>query len=88
MRFIGEQGEDFCGVLSMPFVASSHPSNETYSINKEEIGNTSSSPGALVISIPELFTYAIYIVIPFVLEVLYLDITLLLALLSISCWCT
>ena len=69
-------------------MASSHPSNETYSLNKEELGNTSSSPRASVISIPELFTYAIYIVIAFVLEFLYLAITLLLALLSISCWCT
>ena len=69
-------------------MASSHPSNETYSLNKEELGNTSSPPHASVISIPELFTYAIYIVIAFVLEVLYLSITLLLALLSISCWYT
>ena len=69
-------------------MASSHPSNETYSLNKEELGNKSSSPRASVISIPELFTYAIYIVIAFVLEVLYLAITLLLALLSISCCCT
>ena len=75
-------------VLSRPVVASSHPSNETYSLNKEELRNTSSSPRASVISIPELFTYVIYIVIAFVLEVLYLAITLLLALLSISCWCT
>ena len=59
-------------------MASSHPSNETYSLNKEELGNTSSSPRAAVISISELFTYAIYIVIAFVLEVLYLPITLLL----------
>ena len=43
---------------------------------------------ASVISIPELFTYAIYIVIAFVLVVFYLAITLLLVLLSISCWCT
>ena len=64
-------------------MASSHPSNETYSLNKEELGNISSSPCASVISIPEPFTYAIYIVIAFVLEVLYLVITLLLALLSI-----
>ena len=74
--------------LSRPVVASSHPSNETYSLNKEELGNTSSSSHALVISIPNLFTYAIYIVIAFVLEVLYLAITLLLSLLNISCWCT
>ena len=65
-------------------MASSHPSNETYSLNKEELGNTSSSPRASVISIPELFTYALYIVIAFVLEVLYLAITLLLALLTNS----
>ena len=69
-------------------MASSHPSNETYSLNKDKLGNTSSSPRASVISIPELFTYAIYIVIAFVLEVLLFAITLLLALLSISCWCT
>ena len=61
---------------------------ETYSLNKEELGNTSSSSHASVISIPELFTYAIYILIAFMLEVLYLAITLFLALLSISCWCT
>ena len=77
----------------------SHLSNETYSPKKEELGNTSSSPRASVISIPELFTYAlyiviafvlevIYIVIAFVLEIIYLVITLLLVLLSISCWCT
>ena len=50
-------------------MVSSHPSNETYSLNKEELGNTSSSPRASVISIPEPFTYAIYIGIAFVLEV-------------------
>ena len=66
----------------------SHLSNETYSLNKEELGNTSSSPRASVISIPGLFTYALYIVIVFVLEVFYIAITLLLVLLSISCWCT
>ena len=66
-------------------MVSSHPSNETYSLNKEELGNTSSFPRASVISIPALFTYAIYIVIAFVLEVLYLAITLLFVLLSISC---
>ena len=64
--------------FSRPVVASSHPSNETYSLNKEELGNTSSSPRTLVISIPELFSYALYIVISLVLEVLYLAITLLL----------
>ena len=69
-------------------MASSHPSNETYSLNKEERGNTSSSPRASVISIPELFTYAIYIVIVIVLDVIYIAITLLFVLLSISCWCT
>ena len=52
-----------------------HRSNETYSCDKEELGNTSSSPRASVISIPELFTYALYFVIAFVLEVIYLDIT-------------
>jgi hypothetical protein len=65
-----------------------HPSNETYSLSREELGNTSSSPRASVISIPELFTYALYIVIALVLEVIYLAITLLLVLVSISCWCT
>ena len=59
-------------------MASSHLSNETYSLNKEELGNTSSSPRASVISIPELFTYPIYIVIAFVLDVIYIAITLLL----------
>ena len=49
----------------------SHLSNETYSPKKEELGNTSSSPSASVISIPELFTYALYIVIAFVLKVFY-----------------
>ena len=68
--------------LSRPVVASSHPSNKTYSLNKEELGNTSSSPRASVISIPELFTYTIYIVIAFVLEVIYLAITLLLSCLA------
>ena len=50
-------------------MASSHPSNETYSLNKEELRNISSSPRASVIFIPEPFTYAIYIVIDLVLEV-------------------
>ena len=67
-----------CGILSRPLVASSHPSNETYSLNKEELGNTCPSPRASVISLPELFTYAIYIVIAFVLDVIYIAITLLL----------
>ena len=61
-------------------MVSSHPSKKTYSLNKEEIENTSSSLCASVISIPELFTYALYIVIGFVLEVIYLAITLLLVL--------
>ena len=76
-----------CGV-EIDLCGASHLSNETYSPKKEELGNTSSSPRASVISIPELFTYAIYIVIDFVLEVFYIDITLLLVLLIISCWCT
>ena len=59
----------------------SHLSNETYSPKKEELGNTSSPPCASVISIPELFTYALYIVIAFMLEVIYLAITLLIVLL-------
>ena len=58
-------------------MASSHPSNEMYSLNKEKLGNISSSPRASVISIPELFTYAIFIVIAFVLEVIYIAISLL-----------
>ena len=58
-------------------MASSDPSNETYSLNKEELGNTSSSPRASVISIPELFTYEFYIVIAFVLDVIYIAMTLL-----------
>ena len=76
-----------CGV-EIDLCGASHLSNETYSLNKEELGNTSSSPCASVISIPELFTYALYIVIAFVLEVFYIAITLLLVLPSISCWCT
>jgi hypothetical protein len=47
-----------------------HPSNETYSLSREELGNTSSSSRTSVIPIPELFTYALYIVIAFVLEVI------------------
>jgi hypothetical protein len=73
-------------------VAIPHPFNETYSLSREELGNTSSSPCASVIPIPELFTYALYVVIAFMLEVIYiyiyLAITLLLVFLSISCWCT
>ena len=41
----------------------------------QELGNKSLSVRAPVISIPELFTYALYFVIAFVLEVLYLAIT-------------
>jgi hypothetical protein len=59
-----------------------------YSPLVEELGNISPSPRASVIPIPTIFTYALYIVIAFVLEVIYLAITLLLVLLSISCWCT
>ena len=55
----------------------SHLSNETCSPKKEQLGNTSSSSCASVISIPEPFTYALYIVIAFVLEVIYIAITLL-----------
>jgi hypothetical protein len=43
---------------------------------------------ASIILIPELFTYALYIVIAFVLKVIYISITLLLVLLIISCWST
>ena len=74
-RFIGDKGEPVVA-LSFACWQSSHLSNETYSRNWEELGNTSSSPRASVISIPELFTYALYIVIAFVLEVIYLAITL------------
>lgn len=46
-------------------------------------------PRASVISIPELFTYALYLVIAIVLEVIYILLShKLLVLLSISCWCT
>ena len=76
-----------CGV-EIDLRGASHLSNQTYSPKKEELGNTSSSPRVSVISIPELFTYALYIVIAFVLAVLYLSITLLLVFPSISCWCT
>ena len=70
-------------------MANSRPFNETYSLNKEELGNISSSPHASVISIPELFTYAIYVVIAFVLDVIYIYCYhLVVILLSISCWCT
>jgi hypothetical protein len=55
-------------------VAIPHPSNETYSPAREELRNISSSPRASVIPIPELFTYALYIVIAFVLEVIYINI--------------
>ena len=87
VRFIGDEGEDFVA-LRPTCCGGSHLSNETYSPKKEKLGNTSSSPRASVISIPELFTYALYIVIAFVLEVFYIAITLLIVLLSISCWCT
>ena len=76
-----------CGV-EIDLCGASHLSNETYSPKKEELGNTSSSPCVSVTSIPELFTYALYFVIAFVLEVFYIVITLFLVLLSISCWCT
>jgi hypothetical protein len=55
-------------------VAIPHPSNETYSLSREELGNTSSPLRTSVIPIPQLFTYALYIVIAFVLEVIYLAI--------------
>ena len=71
---------DLCGA--------SHLSNKTYSSKKEKLGNTFSSPRASVISIPKPFTYALYIVIAFMHEVLYLAITLLVVVPSISCWCT
>ena len=60
-----------CGV-EIDLCGASHLSNETYSPKKEELGNTSSSPRDSVISIPELFTYALYIVIAFMLEVFIL----------------
>ena len=40
-----------------------------------ELRDKSSSPRASVISIPELFTYVLYFVIAFVLDVIYLAIT-------------
>ena len=42
----------------------------------EELGKISVSPRASVISIPELFIYALYIVIAFVLEVIYILLSL------------
>jgi hypothetical protein len=42
----------------------------------------------LVISIPKLFTYVLYFVIVFVLDIIYLVVTQLLVLHSINCWCT
>ena len=68
VRFIGEEGETF---VVVEHCVGSHLSNETYSHKRGELGNTSSSPRASVISMPELFTYALYIVIAFVLEVFY-----------------
>ena len=65
-----ENRVSLCGV-EIDLCGASRLSNETYSLNKEELENTSSSPRASVISIPELFTYAHYIVIAFVLEVFY-----------------
>ena len=62
-----------CGV-EIDLCGASHLSNETYSPKKGELGNTSSSPRVSVISIPEPFTYALYIVIAFVLEVFYIAI--------------
>jgi hypothetical protein len=60
-------------------VAIPHPSNETYSPSREELGNTSSSPRASVIPIPELFTYALYIVIALMLEFIYIYIYIYIA---------
>ena len=85
VRFIGEEGETF--VVVEPLCRFTPLQRDVLPF-KEELGNTSSSPRASVISIPELFTYATYIVIAFVLEVFYIASTLLLVLLSISCWCT
>ena len=76
-----------CG-FEIDLCGASHLSNEMYSPKKEELGNTSSSLHALVISIPRFFTYVLYIVIAFVLEVFYIPITLLLVWLTLSCWCT
>src|SRR3954470_17215669 len=42
----------------------------------KELGKILSFPRASIISIPELFTYALYIVIAFVLEVIYLLLSL------------
>ena len=71
--------EDFCGVgglIPPPLQTRRTPC-------WEELGKISVSPRASVISISEVFTYALYIVIAFVLEVIYLAITLLLVFLSI-----
>ena len=63
-----------------PFVAfgdlcAQHRSNGDYHSQECELRDKSSSPRASVISIPELFTYALYFVIAIVLEVIYLAIT-------------
>ena len=71
VRFIGEEGETF--VVVEPLCRFTPLQRDV--LVKEELGNTSSSPRASVISIPELFTYALYFVIAFVLEVIYLAIT-------------
>ena len=42
---------------------------------RSELGDKSSSPSTSLISIPELFTYAIYFVIVIELDVIYLGIT-------------
>jgi hypothetical protein len=67
-------------------VAIPHPSNETYSLSREELGNPSSSPRASVIPIPEIFTYALYIVIAFVLEVIYIYIYIYIYILLSPCY--
>ena len=57
-------------------ITHSPPNADVLLLTKEELREiTSSSPRASVISIPEPFTYALYFVIAFVLEVIYLAIT-------------
>ena len=56
-------------------LAAPHPSNEDVLPLGRNFGNHIVSPCALVISIPELVTYAFTFVIAIVLEVIYLAIT-------------
>ena len=67
------QGETSCGARE----ALSHRTSPMEISTRKSVnfGIKSSSPRVSVISIPELFTYALYFVIAFVLEVIYLAIT-------------